>query len=167
MVDNIPYTKYSIDKHKSTYDVEKIKSNKINGYAKFTTSCEYVLTENIGQINKLVGLSVGLDHHKNSIRIGWEFDGSLFQLYAYWYIDDVRGQEYLISVNTDEKFTFTVEVTDAEFYLKVNDKEFHKEHNLSEVKDNYLLYPYFGGEEPFPGSIYGDKECKIYMNIEK
>lgn len=164
-LDGVVYKEFSIDKHKSTYDVEKISSHKIEGLAKFSSSCEYLLTENIGQINKLIGLSVGLDHHENSIRIGWEFDQGVFKLYAYWYADGVRDQEYLTSVVTDEKFEFTVEITDTQFYVKVNESEFITEHGIDKVDDTFMLYPYFGGEAEFPGSIHGDKKCKIYIHL--
>lgn len=164
-VDGVVYKEYTIDKHKSVYDVEKISSHKIEGIAKFSSSCEYELTENIGQINKLIGLSSGINHHENSIRIGWEYSQGLFYLYAYWYDSGVRDQQVITTVKTDEKFEFVVEITDTEFLIRINDKEFEHVHSMSELKDSYLLYPYFGGEAEFPGSIHGDKECKIYIHL--
>ena len=163
--DKIPYTVYTISDHKSTYDIERVNSHRIEGVAKFSSSCEYELTENIGQINKLIGLSSGINHHENSMRIGWEYADGVFKLFAYWYVDGTRGESYLTSVVTDEKFEFVVEVKKDEFYVNINGVEFQQEHNMDSLGESFLLFPYFGGKAKFPGSVHGDKKCEIYIHM--
>lgn len=167
VIKNDTYTIYEISNHKSTYSVEKVKSNRIEGKAFFDSSCEYKLTDNVGQINKLIGLSSGTYHHQNSIRIGWEYmEGEgFYKLFAYYYIDSKREEKYLTKVFTDEVFVFTVEISDENFYVKVNDVDFSIPHLIKEPKDSYMLYPYFGGKEPFPNSIHGDTSCRVYIKL--
>lgn len=163
--DGVNYTVYTISSHKSNYGIKKVNGHKIEGKAKFDSSCEYELTENIGQINKLVGLSSGTNHHNNSVRIGWEYADGLFKLYAYWYINGERAvEEYITSVDANEPFDFYVEITDDEYKISINEYDWSVVHDIDR-KNSYLLYPYFGGKAKFPGSIHGDKECKIYLTI--
>lgn len=153
---------YTIKKHKSNYAIKKSKTNSIEGSAMFTPSCEYELTKNIGQINKLVGLSNGIDHHTNSIRIGWVFNEDKFDLYAYYYYKGDRNQHKMVSVETNEVFTYSINISESGYNININDTE-HIIEASQDIKTSYILWPYFGGEEPFPN----EKPCEIYLKINQ
>lgn len=139
---------YSVKSHRSGAHVTK-SNNSVVGQAYFTNSCEYVLTENIGQINKLIGLCDGMTGvHKNSIRIGWEYD-KVFKLYSYYYIDGIRGHDYITSVETNEVFSFDVRINKDSYYLSINENVVVIPHNISKVSA-WQLYPYFGGDAKNP-----------------
>lgn len=165
LINDTIFTEYTISHHKSTNNIQKIKSHSIDGKAMFSKSCEYVLTENIGQINKLTGLSNGLDHQKNSIRIGWVYENGAFDLYCYAYYNSERIEQKLTSVLTDEIFTFKIWIDLSGYHIILNGVQTDINAPFDELDSSYLLYPYFGGKEPFPNSIHGDKECKIYLQI--
>lgn len=165
LIDGIRFTEYSISHHRSTNRIKKIDSHEIDGKGMFSKSCEYKLTKNIGQINKLTGLSNGLDHHNNSIRIGWVYEGGAFDLYGYAYYNGERIEQKLTSVLTDEIFSFKVGIELNRYYIIINGIEYNTLVSFDKLDNSYLLYPYFGGKEPFPNSLHGDKECKIYLQI--
>ena len=165
LINDINFTEYKISHHKSTNRIQKIDSHVIEGYGMFSESCEYELTENIGQINKLTGLSNGLDHQKNSIRIGWVYENGAFDLYSYAYYNGERIEQKLTSVLTDEVFSFKIGIELDRYYIIINGVEYNTPVSFDELDSSYLLYPYFGGKEPFPNSLHGDKECKIYLQI--
>lgn len=165
LINGTNFTEYRISEHRSTNTIHKIKTHVIEGKAMFSASCEYELTENIGQINKLTGLSNGLDHQKNSIRIGWVYENGAFDLYSYSYYNGERTEQKLTSVLTDEVFSFKIGIELNRYYIIINGVEYNTPVSFDELDNSYLLYPYFGGKEPFPNSIHGDKECKIYLQI--
>lgn len=165
LIDGTEFTEYRISQHRSTNAIQKIKTHEIEGKAMFSSSCEYVLTENIGQINKLTGLSNGMDHQENSIRIGWVYENGAFDLYAYYYYKGERSEHKLTTVLTDEVFEFKISITLEGYHIDINDEKSFFNASFDELDTSYLLYPYFGGEAPFPNSIHGDKECKIYLQI--
>ena len=143
------YKVYSIKSHRSGVHTTKQSNNCIQGNAYFTESCEYVLTDNIGQINKLIGLCSGMNGvHQNSIRVGWEYEDS-FKLYSYYYIDGVREHEYITSVQTKEVFSFEVRIDKDSYYLRINQQSTTIKHNIDNI-NSWVLFPYFGGEEPNP-----------------
>ena len=165
LIDGTKFTEYTITNHRSTNQINTIKSHTIEGKGMFSKSCEYELTENIGQINKLTGLSNGLDHQKNSIRIGWVYENCAFDLYSYYYYNGERNSQKLTSVLTDEIFTFKIWIDLLGYHIIINGVQTDIDAPFDGLDTSYLLYPYFGGKEPFPNSIHGDKECKIYLQI--
>ena len=147
------YQIFSIKRHRSVNTIKQPKNNNVKGYAYFTESCKYELSKNIGQINKLIGLSNGINGvHKNSIRIGWEYD-KVFKLYSYYYLNGSRHHNYITSVNTNEVFYFDVSITENNYLLTINDTTTTIKHNLNKV-NTFLLYPYFGGKESNPNNQY-------------
>lgn len=116
-------------------------------------------------VNKIFGESYGLDHHKNSMRIGWNFDPllNLYHIYLYGYEDGERVIKHLrdIPYNVFKDITFYLYIykTKRNVYVEVRD--------IPEISTNYgdtlypediekkswMLKPYFGGTMKAKGEI--------------
>jgi hypothetical protein len=154
--------KYRINKHYSKHLPNPTTKTIISGTASFDDSCVYELEYE--QINKLVGLSNGSDHHQESIRIGWVYNSDRFDLYAYYYIDGKHSQKdgnYICSVFAMETFNWEVQLKDNYYLVRVNDYVWTKEVDIELKKIRYILFPYFGGEEEFPNK----ENCLIKLDI--
>ena len=112
-------------------------------------------------INKLFGFSDGgMNHHNNSIRIGWKptRNENEFTVFAYAYIDGERYIETLDTVKVG-KNSFTIQTFDTHYLIEVYDgKEITKpvivergERSVEWYK--HLLFPYFGGKPTAPRAM--------------
>lgn len=126
----------------------------------FDRTCKYESTPAMG-INKLFGISYGV-HHRDSIRVGWDYSNSQLNLYSYTYNKGERditriGQvdletEYIIKIKTDFKENrFMIQIlnrygAELSAYIDV--------FNFPKFKIGYRLFPYFGGKIPAPQDIY-------------
>lgn len=159
------YKEFEIKDHYSKNRVKtKLDEPVVEGYFKLDSSCEYELTENIGQINKLIGIGFDNDHHQNSIRIGWEWENDHYRMWAYYYMDGTRGSDYVTECVSNQEYYFRVEAQ-ADKYVVVIDNEVIFVMGETSMDKPRLLLPYFGGEEPFPGSIHGDDKCSIFIKL--
>ena len=165
-LNGVTYNKYIIKNHYAKYKkvFRNDKDNVLKGKAILTNSCKYKLDYNYGQINKLTGLSLNGYHHNNSFRIGWEYDLSNdnFKLYSYVYLDSERLTELIKTVKANDVINFNIEVTKTKASITVDGIQKEYYYNVDKVKTK-LLFPYFGGVEPFSESLNGDKECKILI----
>ena len=137
--------------------IVKVKSNHLLFHFTFNDNHRYLHEipddENRLDYNKLFGLT-SPKIHENSARIGWrELTNENFEIAAYWYLDGVRGFEYLYEAKEGE--LLEMEVTnfrDYRFYCNgeqiiIPAKEFK----------SYLAYPYIGGQN----YAYHDMKFKI------
>jgi hypothetical protein len=144
--------------------------HKIKFRACFTKSCLYDLKNNNNyDINKLFGFSTTWSHHRQSARVGWRcIDGNKIQLLTYSYNDSKRAIEeadMFAEVNIGD--WFICEIIDLEssyqyrFSLENDPQNRITVSNNPKQKDwflfHYLLFPYFGGNEPAPHNM------KIYL----
>ena len=126
---------------------------------KFDASALYMITDPPGQIdkchndiNKLFGFSYGL-HQTNSFRFGWNCtDNKQINIYAYWYIDGVRGSKKLDVYVPGESFKayirynrgtgrITFGIEDETGFITTFDE---LDYTAAPCMGYYLL-PYFGG----------------------
>lgn len=164
----IPTNKFKEFEIKKYYTATRVNTNLkepvVEGYFKFDSSCEYELTENVGQINKLIGIGLDNDPYENSIRIGWEWENDHYRMWSYYYIDGIRGSDYVTECVSNQEYYFRVEVFESGYHVIVNNELIIVPGNINVTKPRLLL-PYFGEEQPFPGSIHGDNKCKIFIKL--
>lgn len=126
--------------------------------AKFDESAEYQTTrqENQADINKLMGFSdCNGHHHNNSARFGWRWFDNQLEIHAYCYIDGQRVNKYITSVPLNSMNDYQIEIADNKYIFTVNNNarlEINKNNSCS-GGINYMLFPYFGGDEPAPHDI--------------
>jgi len=126
----------------------------------FTESCRYDLgTVDQLDVNKLFGIGLGLNHHKNSIRLGWRYDLYMnnIALYAYDYNDKDRSSRYIGSVKIGDEVNLSIRMNwKQNFYrIFVNGKEscniqydFPSKFNIKTK-----LGVYFGGNRECPHNM--------------
>ena len=168
-VDGVVYKVYKISKHYSSHGVKSV-GNQLTGSAIFESSCIYD-SKGYDQVNKLVGISIDkVNPHNNSLRIGWRClnASDSIELLAYYYIDEHRYEYAICSVKTDEAFDYTLSVLDGYSISITANGNLYQWSNINSVDghgNNWMLYPYFGGQMEFPCSIYGDKACEILIKV--
>ena len=136
-------------------------ANHVGFTCTFDESCLYHLgnTDDY-DINKLYGFSTTYNHHHQSARIGWRsLDGKRIEVLTYSYKDSVRdtndcvlgvvlpGQSFHCTItDTEQTYEYTVTL-DGATTTASNPKSPDK------VWFKYLLYPFFGGNEPAPHTM--------------
>lgn len=134
------------------------KRKRIGFTAIFDKSCRYNLN-GIDQedINKLYGICWGFNPHKNSYRIGWNYDLSndIVRIYSYWYQNVERKFKEICSCIIGESVQFEI-VFDRNFgaiYTTVRTLNMPKaysviNYNFNKVSNfSYRMNPYFGGNQ--------------------
>lgn len=108
-------------------------------------------------INKLYGYSLGWNHHKNSIRIGWrfvpsEYEGDYVEFLAYWYDGGERNFLSLKKIQVkgiiskDIKLDFDMCTTRVQHIIHYGDAVLSIPRlNKRDYMFGYKLRPYFGG----------------------
>jgi hypothetical protein len=107
---------------------------------------------NQGDINKLYGFSdCNSTHQESSARVGWNWNGHAFDLYAYCYVNSNRQSKLLGSVQPMQQLDLSIRITENKYIFLINGKEGTMDRECStESIEGYQLYPYFGGDEPAP-----------------
>ena len=127
---------------------------------KFDKNCWYEREEvEYTGINKISGLGFGLNHQKNSIRIGWQPDFTdeckkKIKIHAYWYDESQDGyqEEQIGTVDTSQKFDVKIKINRNSYIVTAFgiDTEIKKTHNK---KWGLWLKPYFGGKSKAPETL--------------
>lgn len=119
-------------------------------------TCMYVSKDERNQeaVNKLYGFSDGtFNHHKNSFRIGWNYDPQKdrFRIFAYSYIDRERKIAFLGYAKRDQKNSVNIKCMKGKYQVVFNNKiKYLKRSEFLFSNYKHLLYPYFGGVEVAP-----------------
>ncbi|MCC6721760.1 MAG: hypothetical protein IT243_06115 [Bacteroidia bacterium] len=126
----------------------------------FSNNCIYDLKDDDNRdVNKLYGLGFGINHHNNSIRIGWncEKKNGNIQLHAYYYNNSKRNIAYICEVKTKVichcVLSFDRVLNKFFIYVKDDEKTINAEFkfDFKECKKwGFKLYPYFGGNKTAP-----------------
>ena len=116
-------------------------------------------------LNKLTGISYGLNDHSNSVRLTWAPDftsNGRIKIYGYVYdektTDPKFTYQYITSVQTGQSCDGLIEVQGNKYKITVN--------GVSVLMDNlhpdsslcFRLYPYFGGNNTAPQDMAIDIE---------
>lgn len=131
-----------------------LNKKSIHFKARFDSSCVYTLanTANATDINKLYGFSdCGSNHHENSARFGWVWNGKAIELHAYCYTEGQRNSKLLGSVAIGQEVELFLAAEPGQYIFTVGGKnETMKRSCSSEQEQAYQLFPYFGGDEVAP-----------------
>lgn len=154
------FTKYTIRAGQHYCDQNTIKSvrtSEMKFMARFDNTAIYQTIDPFNQydINKLWGFSEGFDHQYNSARIGWAYNDGALRLYAYAYNNGVREYQEItpVSINTD--ITCSIKLSGTTYLFTVNGITVSLPRaSSSSTASGYQLYPYFGGDEVAPQTIY-------------
>jgi hypothetical protein len=138
--------------------VEQFSSGKLAFKAKFDQSAMYDLGDPSLQSNhnKLMGFSdCNSQHHANSARFAWRWYNNELQIWAYCYVNSVRVEEFVATVNLNKEYLYEIAVTPADyvFYLDGERKAAVPKAQICSEGLSYLLYPYFGGTAPAPHDV--------------
>lgn len=139
--------------HKSWQCPELIVNKDVISYmVRFDDSCRYNIGPDQGDINKLFGVGYFPHHHRNSVRVGWNYlpQTDKIRLYAYWYNKGVKGWHYMHSVNIGDYVYPSIHINRGTHTIDVQGKRL-----MIECKGSlgYLLGPYFGGNQTAPHDI--------------
>lgn len=144
--------------HESNRTIKSFKGDVLSFKASFDESAIYETKreENQADINKLMGFSdCNSHHHENSARFGWRWYNDQLEVHAYCYVNGDRKIEYVTTVELNEMNDYQIRIIDNKYVFTVNGAsrvEINKNPNCS-GDVNYMLFPYFGGDEPAPHDI--------------
>lgn len=144
-------------KHTSNRPFRGFDGTTLKFDAKFHTCAKYQCVEpkNQADINKLMGFSsCGTHHHENSARMGWRWYNDQLEIFAYVYDNKERIEEFITAVPLDEYNHFQIQRNQQGYLFTVNDveKQIVTSSSCSSTA-NYMLWPYFGGDETAPHDI--------------
>ena len=123
-----------------------IVKNNISGTFQFKSGACYSTIKNIAT-NKIIGLSDGLFHMDNSVRIGyrWNLEVGCLELMCLRHLNKKRVSEHLMYVkpkNTWEKIWFSISIDMDKYIIKIDGRRFEFD-RVSEYRGiRYVLFPY-------------------------
>lgn len=144
--------------HESNRDIKSFNSNMLSFQAQFDETAKYKTKSEANQadINKLMGFSdCNSHHHENSARFGWRWYNNQLEIHAYCYVNGDRISEFVGAVNLDQMNDYKIEIVENKYIFTINNTsrvEINKNPNCKS-STNYMLFPYFGGDEPAPHDI--------------
>lgn len=132
------------------------KKKSVKKVVTFTNDSVYPLSEKA--IHKLFGVGYLWNHHKQSARIGWRYEGSgIFKLFSYCYIDGVRSIREICKVPINTPINCVIEIIKNKYIFKVS----YNSSPVSIVTLNFThnkrwsfpLNLYYGGTNEAPNEI--------------
>lgn len=154
------FTLYSIKQGQHYSDQKSYKAVALSGLnfiVKFDSSAIYKTgkEENQYDINKLYGFSDNnADHHQYSARIGWAWNKNALRLYAYVYNEGIvsKSEIGIVAIGTETHCSIKVA---GDFYIfSMNEAQLSvPRKSATSLANGYMLYPYFGGDEPAPHDV--------------
>jgi hypothetical protein len=128
----------------------------------FKESCKYDLkNDDQLDVNKLFGRSYGINHHDNSIRVGWRYNPLIgkIMLYSYCYANGVRKISHLQNVEVEETFFIKIKHDLTPSIIISGTKNDRPGVYMLRwmpwklKKFGYKLFPYFGGNSTAPHNM--------------
>jgi hypothetical protein len=154
------FTTYKISKGNHEIDDNSnalFTAGKLKFQAVFDSTCIYQTTDpgNQYDINKLLGFSdCNSQHHENSARFGWNWMENALHIYAYIYVEGVRQEKHLGTLELGKKGSFQLYTLNSTYIFTFNDTQtVMPRHCSGSLGVSYKLLPYFGGDEVAPHDI--------------
>jgi hypothetical protein len=130
----------------------------------FDQSAKYEswIKANQADVNKLTGFTEGFFPHKNSARIGWNYDpvDDVINLFAYCYNRGVRTIKQICTVDIGERFEVRIQALPGRWIFYVFTDRAEEGVAIEEIQRakrgkifGFRLFPYFGGDESAPHEI--------------
>ena len=136
---------------------KSIETQELKFSVKFDSSAIYrsFLPINQYDINKLYGFSDNnAGHHQFSARFGWRWSDNALRLFAYVYNNGVVVSKELGSVTIGKEVNCGIKVYGPAYIFSCEEIiEYLPRTSTTPLAKGYLLYPYFGGDEPAPHDI--------------
>jgi hypothetical protein len=154
------FTTYSIAKgahFSNRSSITAFTGTELSFDVQFDSTCIYLSTNPSNQydINKLYGFTEGANNHVNSARIGWSWNDGALRLYAYAYANGIRRTTEITSIAIGRPVHARIGITDQEYIFSVAGKTVSLPRAVSNKEiAGYWQYPYFGGDEVAPHTIY-------------
>jgi hypothetical protein len=137
--------------------IEKVTGDSIAFTVRFDSTCRYQTKNprNQDDINKLMGFSDnGVLHHQNSARVGWRWKKEKIELFAYCYAEGTRSFVKLGEVAIGDTARMLIKLSSVGYEFQYKGVSTIMSRGLTGSTTNgYLLYPYFGGDEPAPHTM--------------
>lgn len=116
-------------------------------------------------LNKLTGVSFGLNDHSNSVRFTWVPDFTTpgrIKIYGYTYDDKKSDPKfaylYITSVQVGQSCEGSIEKQGNQYVFKVNGVSISMDNLHPDPSLCFRLYPYFGGNNTAPQDMNIDIE---------
>ena len=155
------FTKYTIRQGQNYCDgnIFTLTSySQLNFIAKFDSTAIYYTVNSYNQldINKLYGFSDNNSTHQQfSARFGWRWSDNALRLFGYVYNDGVRSSKEIGIVSIGAENYCSIKVNPKSYVFSLNGKIDSLPRTSTTIKaTGYKLYPYFGGDETAPHTIY-------------
>jgi hypothetical protein len=139
-------------KHRSVNRVELTKKTDLNFTFILTESCIYNLEnkENQYDVNKLFGMSDGGNHMDNSARLGWRYLNGKLEILGYTHYNKQFDFEKICDVEPNVEYNCQISFLEGKYRFIVGSNTLEMGRFNDKNKRNYILYPYFGGDEVSP-----------------
>jgi hypothetical protein len=140
--------------HKSSHFLNYTDKKSFSFFIKFDESCVYKTIDPTNQedVNKLIGISDGLSHLKNSARFGWRYLNGRLEILGYTHFNGVFAFEKICDIEIGKEYQCDLEIGE-DYRFSVGDKEISMKRFPKKSGFNYYLWPYFGGNETAPHDI--------------
>ena len=155
------FTKYTIRQGQNYCDENKFTQtsySQLSFIAKFDSTAIYsnVNPDNQLDINKLYGFSDNNSAHQDfSARFGWRWSENALRLFGYVYNNGIRSSKELGTVAIGAENNCSITVNPKSYVFALNGKIDSLPRTSTTAKaTGYKLYPYFGGDETAPHTIY-------------
>lgn len=154
--DSNGYTNFTIKKgnHKSTAALNFTNKQTLNFIVEFDNSAIYTTIDPVNQydVNKLIGVSDGGLHQKNSARFGWRWVDNKLELMAYTHYQGNFYFEKITNLELNKEYNCTL-ILDENYTFICNGQTIIMKRWKNTKSNNYYLWPYFGGDETAPHDI--------------
>lgn len=135
-----------------------VELSELKFLVKFDSSAIYETADEFNQddINKLYGFSDNsAEHHQYSARFGWSWNKNALRLYAYVYTEGHLTNTELGIAPIGEVISCSIKASGGNYVFAMNDQQIKMPRSSFEsMAKGYMLYPYFGGDEPAPHDIH-------------
>lgn len=161
IADSSQFIKYTILKDQQYCDksvYKAVKYEQLSFIVKFDSSAVYQTKDpkNQNDINKLFGFSDNnAAHHEYSARFGWRWSNNALRLFGYIYNNSVMSNLELGTAAIGAKNNCSIKVSDNTYIFTLNNTSVTMPRSSKIAKaEGYKLYPYFGGDETAPHTIF-------------
>jgi hypothetical protein len=149
ILDNDDWVLYAIPKgeHKQLWCPLPHIGNKLS--FEFKTDNTWLQSAPESGVNKICGFSYG-SVHENSIRLGWEYDQELINIYAYTYVNGERFYYNIGTIEPNKTYACNIEKNKDNYEIKINNIIYNCK--AAGWLPGDVLLPYIGGIGTFENS---------------
>jgi len=133
------------------------KVKQISVSFRFSKECWWAPPRNSddNDLNKLCGISYGLNDHSNSVRFAWVPDftqNGVIKVYGYVYDQLSSGHvsKFIATVKAEDVNSGTIKVAGNQYVLTVGSTSINMDNTHGDPNLCFRLYPYFGGNNTAP-----------------